>query len=204
MGRSSKQQMAENRERIVDSATKLFRQHGVAAVSLAQVMTAAGMTQGGFYKHFPSKDALAAEACTEAFKRSVDAWKEKASAGGINGIDALRELVLYYFSPKPPERTCPMVAFSQDASSNNPESGAQLGIAYTEGARRLFNAFAEVAGSNPSDPMSRDKISMIFTAMVGANLLARTTDDNAWIEQLQSVVLESIKGEESADEIANK
>lgn len=196
--------MAENRERIVDSATKLFREHGVAAVSLAQIMTAAGMTQGGFYKHFSSKDALAAEACTEAFTRSVNAWKEKASAGGLNGIGALRELVVYYFSPKLPERTCPMVAFSQDASSKSQESGADLNAAYTEGARRLFDAFVEIAESIPSPQMSRAEISMIFTGMVGTNLIARTTNDALWIQQLQSVVLASIDGHEGLDPIGKQ
>jgi DNA-binding transcriptional regulator YbjK len=58
MGRSSRAQAEQSRMRIVDAATALFRRHGVDAVSIADIMKAADMTQGGFYKHFTSKDAL--------------------------------------------------------------------------------------------------------------------------------------------------
>jgi TetR/AcrR family transcriptional repressor of nem operon len=182
--------MEQNRARIVDAATNLFRQHGIAAVSVADIMKSAGMTQGGFYKHFPSKDALAAEACTEAFTRSVDAWKEKAKVEGDGGAAALRELVTYYFAPKSPERTCPMVAFSQDVASGAP--GDPLRVTYSEGAHKLFDAFAEVAATHTAAPMSREKVMMIFAAMVGANFLARTIGENPWMVEMKSLVLASI------------
>ena len=71
MGRSSRSQASANRVRIVEVASGLFRAHGIEAVSISDVMKAAGMTQGGFYKHFASKDALAAEACELAFTKAV-------------------------------------------------------------------------------------------------------------------------------------
>ncbi|BEL07485.1 hypothetical protein Q0Z83_056760 [Actinoplanes sichuanensis] len=67
MGRVSQAQAAENRERIVATAARLFREHGIAGVSVADVTAEAGLTHGGFYKHFASKDALVAEAVTRAF-----------------------------------------------------------------------------------------------------------------------------------------
>jgi AcrR family transcriptional regulator len=69
--RSSRSQASANRVRIVEVASGLFRAHGIEAVSISDVMKAAGMTQGGFYKHFASKDALAAEACELAFTKAV-------------------------------------------------------------------------------------------------------------------------------------
>ena len=62
MGRSSKEQADANRRRIVAAAGNLFRSKGYDTVGIADVMKAAGLTQGGFYKHFASKEALAAEA----------------------------------------------------------------------------------------------------------------------------------------------
>ena len=61
--RNSREATAASRERIVAVAAKLFRERGIAAVGVAELMEAAGMTHGGFYKHFESKDALIAEAC---------------------------------------------------------------------------------------------------------------------------------------------
>src|SRR5258708_20159581 len=60
--RKSRQETAETRERIVHNAAHEFGQHGIAETGLADVMSAAGLTHGGFYKHFDSKDQLVAEA----------------------------------------------------------------------------------------------------------------------------------------------
>src|SRR5215510_5949290 len=57
----SREQMAENRRRILDVASRLFREKGFDAVSVAEVMNAAGLTHGGFYGHFSSKDELVAQ-----------------------------------------------------------------------------------------------------------------------------------------------
>jgi TetR/AcrR family transcriptional repressor of nem operon len=71
MGRVSQAQAAQNRERIVGTAARLFRERGIAGVSVADVMAEAGLTHGGFYKHFASKDALVAEAVALAFAQQA-------------------------------------------------------------------------------------------------------------------------------------
>lgn len=76
MGRSTQEKALENRARIVDRANALFRQRGVDNVSVSDVMGACGMTVGGFYKHFDSKDALVAQACGLAFTQALKAWDE--------------------------------------------------------------------------------------------------------------------------------
>src|SRR5216683_3046129 len=70
--RRSKLEAAETRKHIVATAAAEFRQHGVSGTSLADLMAAAGLTHGGFYKHFESKDQLVAEACDLAFEAAVD------------------------------------------------------------------------------------------------------------------------------------
>src|SRR5690349_2976768 len=68
--RLSKEQAADNRRRILEAAARLFREQGFAAVAVADLMKAAGFTHGGFYNHFRSKEALAAEACSTVIARS--------------------------------------------------------------------------------------------------------------------------------------
>src|SRR5882724_458040 len=68
--RVSREKAAENREKIVDVAARLFREHGFDGVGVDTIMKQAGLTHGGFYGHFGSKDDLAAEAVTRALERS--------------------------------------------------------------------------------------------------------------------------------------
>lgn len=185
MGRVSRLQASENRARIVEVASGLFRVHGVDAVSISDVMKAAGMTQGGFYKHFESKEALAAEAWAVGFSAAVDAWKNIASKNPKSGREGLVNLVRYYFAPKAPEQTCPMVALAPDAASCGADH--PMRIAYDEGVRRLFDAFAEVAASSRNAP-TRDEMYLLFSAMIGANVLSRAVAAGSWIDRLKKVV----------------
>src|ERR1700761_6568220 len=110
MGRSTKEQADANHRKIVAAAGNLFRSRGYDAVGIADVMKAAGLTQGGFYKHFPSKEALAAEAWSEGFVLSSALWKRKAKDS------PLTDLIDYYLAPKPPEHRCPMTAHGEETA----------------------------------------------------------------------------------------
>src|ERR1700735_4413428 len=98
MGRSSRRQADDNRARIVEVASGLFRAHGIEAVGIADVMKAAAMTQGGFYRHFPSKEALAAEACAFAFTNAAENWRGGARDGVRDGRNGAAGSPHYYFS----------------------------------------------------------------------------------------------------------
>ena len=75
--RVSREQMKEHRERVLAAAAELFRERGLAGVGVAEIMEAAGMTHGGFYRHFDSKDDLAAEACGRAFDDALERLERK-------------------------------------------------------------------------------------------------------------------------------
>ena len=79
--RKSKEEAAETRRRIVTAAAGEFREHGIVATGLSDLMQAAGLTHGGFYKHFESKDQVVAEACAEA----VRVLMEKLEAAPCKG-----------------------------------------------------------------------------------------------------------------------
>ena len=80
MPRVSKAQTEANHQAIQDAASRLFRARGIGGVSVAELMAEAGLTHGGFYAHFPSKDALAASACAAAFAHADAKWQRRVEA----------------------------------------------------------------------------------------------------------------------------
>src|SRR5271170_4176558 len=93
----SRAQAAENRERILDVATRLFRERGIDGIGVADLMQAAGLTHGGFYGHFKSKDDLAVQACRRAFARSAESW---ASVVENTSGDPLASICRQYVSER--------------------------------------------------------------------------------------------------------
>ena len=79
--RVSRDQAAENRARIIEVASQQFRQKGFDGIGVADVMKNAGLTHGGFYGHFASKDDLIAQSCDAAMKRSAEKWSAIAQEG---------------------------------------------------------------------------------------------------------------------------
>ena len=77
MPRVSKAQSAANHQAIEAAASRLFRERGLDGVSVSELMAEAGLTHGGFYAHYPSKDALAAAACTSAFAHAAEKWRRR-------------------------------------------------------------------------------------------------------------------------------
>src|SRR5215813_374037 len=75
----SRERFAENRARIVDAASRLFREKGFDGVGLDAVMEAAGLTHGAFYGHFASKEDLIAQACAAAFAHADESWRAAAA-----------------------------------------------------------------------------------------------------------------------------
>ncbi len=176
MGRSSRQQADANRARIVEIASGLFRARGIESVSIGDVMKAAGLTQGGFYRHFASKDALAAEACTLAFEQAIRFWRRAAEEARRDGRDVPGALAAQYLAPRIPERTCPMIAFATEVGRRNPDD--PLRQAYTTGVRRLFETFEDLAGQ-PDDPAAQDRLRMLFAGMAGSSMLAQAAGGDA-------------------------
>src|SRR4030081_2274941 len=77
--RLTKEKVAKNKARVVETAARLFREKGFEGVAVADLMHAAGLTHGGFYNHFESKDELAAQACAQIFEGAV-AMMERMAA----------------------------------------------------------------------------------------------------------------------------
>ena len=80
--RVTRAQAAENHQRVIDVASQLFKEHGFDGIGLTDFMKAAGLTQGGFYKQFASKEDLVASACAHAIEHGKERWLNVTSAAG--------------------------------------------------------------------------------------------------------------------------
>lgn len=168
----SREQMAENRERILGVAARRFREHGFDGISVADVMSEAGLTHGGFYGHFANKEELMAEAVHRAVADTRALWsqaREKKSA------DPLTEVVHGYLSPRHRDRPghgCAMAALAVDATRHGP----QVREALTAGLRQQIE---DMTALMPETAEQRQRALASYAAMVGALVLSRAVDDPA-------------------------
>src|SRR5438105_60275 len=117
MSRTPNSRKEETHERIVDAAARALRRHGYAGVGVADVMRDAGLTHGGFYAHFDSRDALLVEALERAGRESFDAVTRAALQRAGKGVSAFRSLVETYLADRhlaSLETGCPVAALGCD------------------------------------------------------------------------------------------
>src|SRR3954470_1120937 len=113
----SREQAAENRERIVQTAARLFRERGFDGIGVADLMNAAGLTHGGFYGQFESKEDLAAQACARALDESAGKWARATE--GKPAREALKAVADFYLTPRhagDPGSGCAFVALGAEAA----------------------------------------------------------------------------------------
>ncbi|MBB3264934.1 TetR/AcrR family transcriptional repressor of nem operon [Azospirillum sp. OGB3] len=168
----SKEKAAENRAAIVKAAGRLFRERGFDRVGVAEITKAAGLTHGGFYGHFASKDALAAEACETAFAESLDRLPADA-ASPEGSLDAFLTRYLSDRHRDRPDAGCPMAAFAGEVARQDPAVQERFGA----GVERFFAAVEKrlPERSGEGDAGRRDRAIAIVSALVGGMALARAT-----------------------------
>jgi TetR/AcrR family transcriptional regulator, transcriptional repressor for nem operon len=162
--RKSNKEAAQTREAIVAAAADHIRRAGIAQASLADVMAAAGLTHGGFYRHFRSKEHLLTEALTAAGGKANAAIGRSLAKGGINAA------VDYYLSTShrdSPAPLCPLAALGSEIA----RSGSETKAAVTEELEKLLDTLAD--GGCGTD--TRGDAIVALSTMVGAMTLARIT-----------------------------
>lgn len=168
----SKQQVAENRAAILDAAARLFRQRGTDSVTVAEVMKAAGLTHGGFYGHFASKEDLVAQ----TFAHVLDGGADVARPDDMNAYAAA------YLRPQHrdnPGNACLFGTLGTEAA----RAGAPVRATMTAALRRRIAEFSALA---PGDTEAARRQAAIgsWSAMIGALVLARITDDPALSDEV--------------------
>jgi TetR/AcrR family transcriptional repressor of nem operon len=162
-------QVAANRERIVDAAGTLFRKHGFDGIGVADIMKAAGLTHGGFYGHFASKEDLAAEACAHATRDPWASWLDAPPEQRLEGV------VQSYLTPRHrDDRThgCLFAALGSDVV-RQPRAVRR---AFTERFRSKIDVLRRLV-TGRSAAARRDKALATMAGLVGALILSRAVDD---------------------------
>lgn len=147
--RVTRKQAELNRQRIIESAIRLFAERGVDGVGVAEVMADAGFTHGGFYNHFASKEDLVNEACRMSFTRAVAALRDDNRP-----LDQLRDDSF---------AACLSAAMLSEASKG---ANSQLGSVYGQGITEILDALTERHGDS-------EHAAAALSCFVGARVLAR-------------------------------
>ena len=181
--RVSRAQAEQNRREVVSAAGRLFRERGFDGVGLSELMGAVGLTQGGFYKQFKSKNDLVVESCSRALTDSTETWRRMVNDDDVP--DAFAALVGQYLSKFHRDSTgssCLFASLGPDAARHSSDLRSSFEVtlkAYGEILGEAMNASLPHAGHE--DPL------VVFSTMVGALLLSRVVND----EQLSNRILES-------------
>lgn len=165
-------QAEENRQAVINVASRLFRQCGFDGIGLKDVMEAAGMTQGAFYKQFSSKEDLITQASARALENTIC---KCLAAIANNPEDPLGAVMAYYLSKEHRDELldgCPVVALGSDAV----RQGAGVKASFEAGIKAHLNVL-ESAIFVAGDKKPEGSAMTILSMMVGALLLARVVND---------------------------
>jgi TetR/AcrR family transcriptional regulator, transcriptional repressor for nem operon len=194
MPRASKEQADQHKVAITEASSRLFREHGVDNVSVAELMSAAGLTHGGFYGHFESKEDLAGEACAWAFGRSAERWKKRiADKGSLSAARAaLTDGYLSLQSRSSPDGSCPATSLAIDVARKS--AAAPIRANYVAGLEELLKILASVqdTGTPRSD---REAALADLATMVGGLMLAKATQGAPVSDEFLNAARRRLKGE---------
>lgn len=179
--RVTRDQAAANRETILEVAGTLFRERGYDGIGVADIMKRAGLTHGGFYGHFASKDDLAAEITARVLGR--EGWLERLTG---KRRPAMADVVRNYLSPRhrdDPGHGCLFAALGSDVA-RQPRSVRR---AFTDGLRKRLDIVRNLLPGR-SAAVRRQKAIAVMAGLVGALVLARAVDD----PKLSDEILEAV------------
>jgi len=183
----SREQATKNRAHVVEVAGTEFRKHGFDGIGVADLMKAAGLTHGGFYNNFPSKDALAAEAVTGVFTETRARLREHASAA----TKPFSAIVQYYLSREHRDSLaggCAIGALAQDAARGS----APLRAAFEAGITGYVDLMVELAGTSRADAIA------IYSTMIGALTLSRAVADPILADEILAAATTRLLGEKES------
>lgn len=188
--RVSREKALESREQVIATAARLLRERGFDGIGLADIMKAAGMTHGGFYRHFESKDDLAVKASERAIADTKAVIVDELSQGPD---DPLRVLIERYVSSThrdDPGTGCILPALASDAARREDPALRQV---FTANIQEYLDQLAILLAARPAATGARSAAG-ILSEMVGAVVLARVISDEALADRLIEDVVYDMVG----------
>ena len=180
-------------ERIVDAAARAIRRSGYGGTGVADIMKDAGLTHGGFYAHFPSREAMLAEAADRAGAEAVDASQRiAATAPPPQALEALLQAYLSKQHIEGIETGCPIAALGSEMPRQAPEVRRAA-------TRRIKEMIDVVARQSPDwgRPGAHERALVTMATAVGTLLLARAVDDPRLRDALRDAALKHLVPEKS-------
>jgi TetR/AcrR family transcriptional regulator, transcriptional repressor for nem operon len=182
--RVSREKFAESRNRILEAAATLFREKGFDGVGLADIMKAAGLTHGGFYGHFGSKEDLEAQALSLAMAQSLTNWSQAVDSAAARPLAAFAAQYLTPYYRDNRGEGCPIAALGCDAA----REGERVRSALTAGLEPTLALISNVVPGRSKAQRRRKAISAL-AEMVGAMILARAVNDPALSNEILAATL---------------
>ena len=183
----SREQAAENRERVLQTAARLFREKGVDGVGVAELMQAAGLTHGAFYGQFSSKEELVAEACRWALGKTESYW-ERLQA---READPLAAVIDAYLSPAhrdDPGRGCALTTLGVEAPRRDP--GVRRAV--SDGLMNLLGRLEGLLPRRLQAARRRRRALTLMASLVGGLVLARAVEDESLSAEILAAVREEL------------
>ncbi|MFE3190818.1 TetR/AcrR family transcriptional regulator [Nocardia sp. NPDC059240] len=181
MPRSTRAQAESNRQDVLDAAAALVRRRGVNGVTVPEVMSAAGLTHGGFYRHFQSKEDLVAQACAAACEE-MNQERERIRAVAPDAASARRTFLERYLSTKhrdAPSQGCGIAALAGDVART--EADSALRQTYAKGLHDMVGQLGDL-GERPGTV--DDETLVEVALMAGALMLSRASDGDELSERI--------------------
>lgn len=186
--RVSRAQADENRRAVIEAAGRLFRERGFNGVGLNDLMGAVGLTQGGFYKQFKSKDDLAVQACERVLTDSA----EKLAQLLETGDDPLPVIVDRYLSRNHRDRIsdgCIFASLGPDAARHSPD----MIRSFENGIRSYLDVIGRAAQASTGHAPHNDPATILST-MVGALVLSRLVEDETLSAHILDAAAKNLLG----------
>jgi TetR/AcrR family transcriptional repressor of nem operon len=188
MARASRAVASQHKVAIEEASAKLFRERGPHAVSVAEIMANAGLTHGGFYGHFASKEVLLAEATAKALEKSVMKWRQLADQAPERPVAAIAESYLSVAHRDCPGRGCAVSTLGTDAARAGPE----VRKAMADGVEAQLALLAELEPGEDAAARRRQAIAD-YASMVGGLVLSRVMADPAQSEEVLAAVVAALE-----------
>ncbi|MGH8809895.1 MAG: TetR/AcrR family transcriptional regulator [Noviherbaspirillum sp.] len=174
--RYDKDHKAQTRSVVLDNASMRFRQEGIQAVGIASLMADAGLTHGGFYAHFTSKEKLVEAAIGKAFDTSVESLRKVAEEPGEQApMEALIDAYLSARHRDYPGYGCAAAALGAEVARLAPETRQAYGLHLD----RLIVLIAQQLDQKKDETLRKQTATAIFSTMVGALQMSRTVESAA-------------------------
>ncbi|PBC21342.1 MULTISPECIES: TetR/AcrR family transcriptional regulator [unclassified Mesorhizobium] len=189
--RVTRSQAEQNRQTVIDVASRLFRERGFDGIGVKDLMEGAGLTQGGFYKQFASKDDLVAQASRRALESSANRWSTAAAASPEDPLGAVIDFYLSTGHREEKMDGCPVVALGSDAA----RQGAEVKASFEAGIREYLEMLGSWVGKTRGEEAGVKAMAVLST-MVGAVVLSRAVNDpdlaRAFLGAASDQVLEAV------------